>query len=326
MKKLNVLLSFIFILLILSGCSHKSTQTVKVIVPSGAPTLAFLKMMQDEKKIENFQMSYETVNGPDLLAIAMTQKSHQIVVAPTNLGARLYEKSPDYIYAGTLTLGNLYLVSNVETSVSELENKTICAFGQGGTPEILLRKVLELSQVDNVNIQFLNNVDDAALAFEAGTYQYALLAEPALSVLKYKINEDNQANNENKVVYTLLDVQSVYQENVNSSSYPQAGVFIEKDFALKNPDFVNAFLDKLTDSISYLNTNKEDASYLYQNLELSPTYDPNALVNSIDASNIQFLNASESKPLLIDYFNMIYGFNPVLIGGKLPDDAFYLGS
>ncbi|QVK18722.1 ABC transporter substrate-binding protein [Mycoplasmatota bacterium] len=311
MKKNIFVLSFIFVLVILSGCAKESNEKVKVLIPAGAPTLGFVQMIHDDKEILDYDMTYESVSGPDLLVSAITSKSHQIVVAPTNIGAKLYGKSPDYVYAGTLTFGNLYLVSSEEMTIDDLENETIYAFGQGGTPEILLRKVLGDK---NVDIQFLSSVNDVNGGFNAGNYKVVLLAEPILSVVKAK-----------KDVYTVLDLQEEYQKLSGSSSYPQSGVFINKDFASKNEKFVEKFLEKLQSSVQYVNSEKESASDYYIEEELLPQLPKQVLINSIPGSHIEFLNSDDSKPLLEDYFNMILTFKKELIGGKLPNDDFYLG-
>ncbi len=310
MKRLIIVLSFMFILITITGCK-KDIEEVKVLMPSGAPTLGFLQMIHDDEEIMGLPVSYESVSGPDLLNSAMTSKSHQIVVAPTNMGAKLYKINPHYLYAGTLTFGNLYLVSNEALSINDLENETIYAFGEGGTPEILLRKVLGDR---NVSIQFLNSVNDVNYGFTTGSYKVVLLAEPVLSVTKTK-----------KEVHTVIDIQAEYQSLMGTSSYPQAGVFISRDFVSNNEAFVDAFLEKLQKSVEFTNTDKESASDYYIEAGLLPDLPKQVIINAIPGANIEFLNSQASKPLIETYFNMILDFKGQLIGGSLPDDEFYLG-
>jgi len=310
MKKIIFLIGFIFILSSLFGCTKEKETSVKIMIPSGAPTLGFVKMMHDGNKISDYDITYKSVSGPDLLISAMTSASHQIVVAPTNIGAKLYTKNSNYIYAGTLTFGNLYLVSNEDISIDDIGNETIYAFGSGGTPEVLLRQVLG----DKFNnVQFLNSVDDVNAGFSAGMYKVVLLAEPVLSVVKTK-----------KTVYTLLDLQTEYENYSGASSYPQSGIFIDRDFASRHQDFVTKFLETLKDSVQFVNDEKDKASDYYLEEELSPQLPKQVLINSIEGSHIQFLNSVDSKPILEAYFNMILAFKVELVGGKLPDDDFYL--
>ena len=54
------------------------------------------------KKLVIMKLNFESKSGTDPLTVAITSKSHEIVVAPTNLGANLYTKNQD-----------LYLCRNV---------------------------------------------------------------------------------------------------------------------------------------------------------------------------------------------------------------------
>ncbi len=310
MKKILFLL-IISCTLFLVGCTKDSTK-IKIMIPSGAPTLGFVKMIHENEEIMDYKMDYEITSGPDLLVSAMTSKSHQIVIAPTNLGAKIYQSNESYQFAGTITFGNLYLVSNEEFSLNDLENETIYAFGKGGTPEILLKKVLEFNDLDNVNIEFLNGVDDVNVGFNAGTYSHVLLAEPVLSVVKSK-----------KEVYIVSDLQTEYEIISGNNSYPQAGVFIDKDFINKNQKFVEKFLSELQDSINLVNNDKESIADMYISEELSPKFPKQVIIDSIPGSNISFMSSSDSKTIIEDYFKIIQDFNSNLIGGKLPDEEFY---
>ncbi len=311
MKKMIILFSFI--LFILTGCgndSKKDSVTVKVRIPTGAPTLSLVKMIYEDESILDYKVEYESVSGPDQLVSAITSKSHEIVIAPTNVGANLYSKNADYVYAATITFGNLFLVSNKPLTLDKLSEETIYAFGKGSTPEITLRKVLGDREV---NITFLNNVNDVSSGFVAGTYKVALLAEPVLSLTKTKA-----------VVHTVLDLQDEYKKLMGTSSYPQAGIFINQDFAKKHQKFIEAFLEKVRESTEFVNSNKEMTANYYFEKGLLPNLPNEVLVNSIEGSNIGYLSGKDSKVLIEEYFNIILEYNSELIGGKIPDEDFYL--
>lgn len=311
MKKILFFFSMVLFIFIISSCDKGESQTVKIMVPGGAPTLGFVKMKYDNEKILNYNIDYDLTSGPDLLRGAMTSKSHQIVVAPTNMGANLYSRNKTYIYAGTLTFGNLYLVSTEDISLNNLSGKSICAFGKESTPDIILRKVLGNQ---DVKISYSNSGIDVSLLVVAGTCSIALLAEPELSELKEKIN-----------ITTVIDLQEEYEKISQNLAYPQAGIFINKEFANENKEFVEAFLEKLKESVDFLNNEKEKVSDYYQKLKLKPERTKAVLISSIPGSNVGFLSSSESKELIEQYFEIIMEFNPDLIGNKLPDDDFYLG-
>lgn len=311
MKRLFTCLSLILCVLIISSCGKKNDKEVKIMLPSGAPTLGFVKMWYDEEKINNYKLVFESKSGADPLTAAITSKSHEIVVAPTNLGANLYAKNKSYIYAATITFGNLYLVSREEITLDILEGKTINAFGENSTPDIILKQVIGER---NVEITYDNSVNDVVGKFIAGNVDIALLAEPVLSNAKAKI----------KIDLYIIDLQAEYKKLTNQESYPQAGIFINKEFAEKNKEFVSAFLEKVKESVEFVNSEKELVSDYYKKLELLPDFAKEILIDSISGSNINYVDSKNSKPLIETYFSIIMEFNPNLIGGKLPDDDFYL--
>lgn len=309
MKKI-LLVFFLFVsIFIISSCSKDDEKVVKILVPSGAPTLGLVQMWYEVEKIGDYELNFESKSGTDPLTVAFTSKSHEIIIAPSNLGANLFTKSQDYIYAGTLTFGNLYLVSREEITLDNLEGKTINAFGKNSTPDIILKKVLGNR---GVQIDYDNSVNDVLGKFVAGSYDIALLAEPVLS----KLRIDTE-------VY-IIDLQAEYQNITGQDSYPQAGIFINKSFAKNNKKFITSFLEKVVESVDFVNTEKESASDYYKELNLLPDFPKQVLVNSIEGSNIGFVNSKDSKKLIEEYFQIIMEFNPQLIGGKLPDDDFYL--
>jgi NitT/TauT family transport system substrate-binding protein len=284
-------------------------------MPSGGPTYAFLNMMENNTTIENFNLEYESVSGPDLLVAAITSKSNEIVVAPTNVGAKLYNANSGYVFAGTVSFGNLYLVSKENKTMADLENAKILVFGQNSTPDIILRKILQHNNLlDKVTIEYVLDVNDARLAFVNGNYEFVLLAEPVLSLTK-----------KNSTVHVVLDLQEEYKKMTGLNYYPQAGVFIENTFFDRHEAFVKSFLVKLEESIDFVNEQKELAADYYINNEtLKPTLPKDVIISSIPNSNVNFLDAQESKALLNDYLNLLLQFNGNTIGNKLPNDDFYL--
>lgn len=311
MKKFVLVLLSILSMFVLVSCSNKQKEyTVKVRMPLGAPTLGMVKMIHDIDKLADYTIEYDVVNGADLLVSAFTTKSHDFIIAPTNVGAKLYLKSSDYLYAATLTMGNLYLISSEEVTLDSLEGETIQAIGGGSTPEIILRKVIGER---NINIEF---VDASVInsGFIAGTYKHVLIAEPALSMVKTK-----------KSITTIIDLQLEYKEITGIDHYPQAALFVNKEFANKHREFVKNFIDEVKSSVEFVNNEQDIASEYYEEIatELNQNMPQTVIKNSIPGSNIRFVSAKDSKTLINTFFNIVLEFNRELIGNQLPDESFY---
>ena len=82
MRKILLLLCML-LLVLLASCSEQTTK-VSIIVPNGTPYLAIAGLLEEE------QVEIDVVNGPSNLQSALVSASHDIVIAPINLGANLY--------------------------------------------------------------------------------------------------------------------------------------------------------------------------------------------------------------------------------------------
>jgi NitT/TauT family transport system substrate-binding protein len=309
MKKL-LMIATVF-LVALTAC--EAEESVTVLVPNGAPALSQLDIEQAMNEEENPTYTIQTVYGASPLVSAFGSESHDIIYAPTNLGAKLYnDADAPYTFAATVTWGNLYLASNTSLeSLEDLEGKTITAFGQNTTPDIVLSSILDaIDFEDEPQINYVESVDSAIATLGEESDSIALVAEPALSAYEFKTNALN-----------TLDLQEAWLTHVSDSPYPQAGVFVHEDL---DKEHVDAYLDALKESCRLINNDYEAAGDMALILEYPF---PKALMDSmIPRSHIAYEDAFESKESLIGYFEVIKSFNPALIGSQIPDDAFYYDS
>jgi len=309
-KTLSILLSVISLILLVGCNRNQEVKTIHVRIPFGAPTLGMVKMIHDVKTIDNYSIEYDVVSGPDMLVSAFTNKSHEFIIAPTNVGAKLYINKPDYLYAATITMGNLYIISSEEITLDSLVGQTIHAFGAGSTPEIVLRKVIGER---DITIQFEDNTVINS-CFVAGTCKHILIAEPALSMVKTK-----------KDITTIIDLQEEYKKLTGIDHYPQAALFVNKKFADKHKDVVKKFINEVKMSVQFVNNDKDIASAYYEAIasELNQNMPRVVIKNSIPGSNIYFVSGKDSKPLIDTFFSIVLEFNKELIGNKIPDENFY---
>ena len=165
-----------------------------MLVPSGSTAMALAHLVATTPQLGD-HVTYTVqpyVQGSDPLVAAFTSETSQVIVAPTNLGATLYQKELPYQLVATLVWGNLYLISNEELTFDDLAGRKITAFGQGSTPDIVLQTILdEKGILDSVEVEYLASVSDVQSMFAAGEIDVAVIAEPSLSVLKTKIENVN---------------------------------------------------------------------------------------------------------------------------------------
>lgn len=235
--------------LTLTGCSAQETdsssgtgteqepaaaETIKVLVPSGAPALGMLGAFdQDGIKIE-------VVEGTDVITaeLAKSDSSYDVIVAPVNLGVKVWSQTETYALDGILTWGNLYMVGTEENQWEQADVK-IAAFGEGAVPGMVFGKVLpEASE----KAEYYPSVAEAQQALLAGQADCALLAQPAAAAAIAKGKEQDLD------LQIIADLQSLWQEEEQSQEkgYPQAAVFVKQSDAAKADtvmEKVTAFLD-----------------------------------------------------------------------------------
>jgi len=290
-------------MVVLFGCTAEETVIYSVIAPNGSPALAQMYLQNDSE-----HYAVDIVSGPDPLLAAFGSGSHDFIFAPTNLGAKLYTASQDYILVAAVTFGNYYLVTDSADTfdIDSLEGKDIVVFGQNQTSDIILRYILSENEVTST-YSYVADVATALSSFVADNTKIVMVAEPSLSVLLSSHPD-----------LDVIDLQTEYEAITGSSSYPQAGVFAK---ATLDHDAINQFLTDLQNSIQQVNQNVADSATL--GVELGYGFSYNVLVSAIPNSHLMYRSALDVRTSLEAYFSIIMDLNPVLIGNALPVDSFY---
>ncbi|HBP26271.1 MAG TPA: hypothetical protein DD618_04895 [Acholeplasmatales bacterium] len=314
MKKILVLL----IGLMLVGCGSKQIENnVSVIVPSGIPLLAVGNLIGTKN------VTIEDVNNSSLLVAAMTSKSHDIIVAPLNLGAKAFiEGGSDYQLAGILTFGNTYVITRKThglASVSDLSGKSLMAYGQNSTPDIVLKAALAAGSVmANISYQasvnlvlpfFLTNTSDPDDESNCD-YPFILAAEPVISALE--INYGLELN--------ILDLQDVLESEI--ARIPQAGVFVNPDSA--HPADIDVFLELLQENTEELDDDPDAyAVLIVEKHSYFSNLTAETIARAIPRSHIDYVAVSGDESFLADYFALLNEHNPGILGGSVPEEGFY---
>jgi NitT/TauT family transport system substrate-binding protein len=310
MKKILCLIILAFALV---GCESKENKDITILVPNGIPLIA-LGDLVDEYQVE-------TVVGPELLVSGLISKSHDLIIAPLNLGAKLYlNNSSTYKLAALITFGNTYLVSrkstNLET-IQDVDDEEILAYGRNAVPDLILKKALDFSNV-NVQIIYQNGIDEVIPFFVSNpnnpnniletTPKYILAAEPYLT--KLELDYQMELN--------ILDLQEV----LGDKFIPQAAIFINPES--KHYDWLEEVLKKVKNNILSLNQDpKSYAEKITSKHQYFKNLGAKTIEHCIPRSNINYLVARENINLCEAFFQMLNDYNPNLLGGQIPNQEFY---
>ena len=205
--------------LTLTACSTaKQEEPIKVLTPMGAPSLSLLGLYGNDK------VTMETVDGADTLAAELSKEdgSYDIIVAPINQGAALMNKGKsNYTLSQVVTWGNLYIVGTSDDALDK--EGTFAVFGEKAVPQKVLNASMDLSTIKATPTYF-NSVNDVQAQLLSGKASVGLMAEPAATATIAKAKEKGI---ELKII---KDLQKEYKEknNLESSGYPQAALFVKK--------------------------------------------------------------------------------------------------
>lgn len=320
MKKIiTVLVSFFLcffsIQVVYARGAKETSQVVRIVAPNGGPGIAISKLAADTAMIGKTSITYEVVDGADLLQSKILSNEADLAIVPTNLASILYAKTADITYLATVVWGNLYCIStdsNIKT-MQDIKGKTIYSFGRGLTPDITVREVFTKNGIDiekDVKIEYLPSVQDIASVILSGKANIAIIAEPVLSQILTKKSD----------AHIICNIQEEWK-HLFGESYPQAGLIVRNSFLKQNSQFIKTFLEKLKSSITWINDNPAQAAeYASKIMNLPPVP---VVQKAIPGLTISFASARESKQALEKYFTVLSQTDIKFIGGKLPAEDFY---
>lgn len=278
----------------LAACSSGENEEVKlepvkILCPTGAPGLSLLGALNNDLVTVDF------VEGTDVLTAEMAKEDseYDIIVAPTNLGAKIYTNSPNYNLDAVLTWGNLYLVGKEGV---DLSTANIAAFGEGAVPGMVFKNVYD---VDTMNVNWYNSVQEAQQALLTGQVDAALLAQPVAAATIAKGSE--QGLN----LSVVSDLQELWQttNEMDIKGFPQASLFVKKDSEEK----VSYVLDGIK---TFLNSVDDEAiSSAIEAVGADKLGIPNAqlAVKTWKAQNINYVSGKDAKKdieAFLKVFNM----------------------
>lgn len=289
---------------------------VRVAALSGSTGLGMAKLMNDaEAQTTVNRYTFDVYDAPETLLPEITAKKYDIAALPTNVAAKLYNKTNGELQILAVnTLGVLYMLEigtqNVK-SVADLSGKTVYTTGQGSTPEYALKYILEKSGVTDCNIVFETTADLVVTHAEEGAV--LMLPEPKVTAVKGQLQN----------VTVALDMTAEWNK-VCDTPMAQGCVVVTKDFAKANPEAVAQFLKEYEASINFVKNNVDEASQMVAKFKIIPKAPLAA--KAIPNSNLTFLAGSNMKDTLVPFYQVLFNAEASSIGGKLPVNDFYYGA
>ncbi|MFP4286547.1 MAG: ABC transporter substrate-binding protein [Candidatus Izemoplasmataceae bacterium] len=309
MKKIGLLIS-LMMLSILCACTEEDIEkdTYSLMVPNGSTSIAQVYMESNKTSLP-FNYDVERVSGPESLTAAFTNESHDFIIAPSVLGAKLYQTGVNYKLVGTVSYGNLFLVSSSQMEgINDLKDKDIVAFGQLTTPDIILKKILdEHGLLEDATIDYVSSSQATLLELIRDDTQIVLMSEPFLSNAKEALDNLN-----------VLNLSQLWESDLSFPNFPQAALYANNDLS---DDAIVEFTFHFQAAIDHVNNHPDQAAQFAETLNYP--IDSSIIESSIPNSQLMFKTAMDARTDFESFYQVIFDYNKVLIGSQLPGDDYY---
>ena len=313
------LIPCLIILFIVSCNQHKKTPAIITATLNGPSAMAMIRMIEEKPFIEgNIPTEYIIKNEPGQVRAMLLEGKIDFAMVPSTMAALLYNKEKKYILAAIPVWGTLYLFGT-DTSIhtwKDLKGKKISLMARGMSPDIVFRYLAIRNGLDPekdmlLDYSFPSHIE-LANAIAAEVSDLGVISEPLVTLVMQK----------NTSVRPLMDLNAEWQNNFGDSiPFPQTALLVKRELAEKSPSLVDEYLSLLRESIEWVNQNPSDASVLIVKHNILP--DTLSALNSIPRCNLKYSDAYQEIAGIKEYLKVFYIFNPMIIGGKMPDEKFF---
>lgn len=274
-------------------------------------------------------VEFRSWKDPDQLRVlALDAKSDvDFVAMPTNVAANLYNRGVKLQLVNVSTWGVLWMVSreaNLKT-LADFKGKEILMPFRADMPDIVFQVLAEKQGLDvkrDFTLRYVGSPLDAMQMLITRRADHALLAEPAVSVALRK-TKSFPVSVIAPELYRSANLQEEWGRlTQRPARIPQAGM-VALGRALADPALVEKFQKAYAASLAWCEKHPEECGKLVAKRVDMLT--PEGVADSVRVDNAVFVTAREAKPELEFFFGLLHARQPALVGGKLPDAAFYFG-
>lgn len=238
MKKTLLLIPII----LLSSCGENNS--IKIICPKGAPSIAFYNYSKDS----NFETNDQPTN---IVSFLRNNSPYDAVIIDTITGIKSIQKDNSFKIAATITFGNYFIVKTKDTVPDTfIEGSKITLFGKNQTPDLLFKYLYG----ENYDISYVDSSTDAKALLQSPDEHsdYIFLAQPAIYAAmqvnkQAKIVENVQEKYKVKTGNKIIQASIFVKSSLSNALIDEFLNKIEKQIndGLQNPNLIKEGMDKL---------------------------------------------------------------------------------
>ncbi len=305
------LLGVVCILLLLVSTAFASEAPVRIMGLKGPTSMGMVHMLQNEN------YSFTAAGSPDEVVAGLANGTVDIAAVPANLASVLYNKTEGKIKALNInTLGVLYIVELGDSvqSIADLKGKTILSAGMGASPEYALRYILTkngLNPDTDLSVEFKSEHTEIVSALLNRQATIAVLPQPFVTVAQSQVEG----------LRVAIDLNKAWEEINPDTAFVTGVTVVQSAFLEQYPEKVQAFLQDYAQSVELALADVDSTSMLIEKLDILKA--PIAK-KALPYCNICYIDGIEMQEKLSAYLEVLYNANPKSVGGKLPNEDFYV--
>lgn len=265
--------------------------------------------------------SFKVWRNPDEMRAGLTSGEMQAVVLPVQVAASLYNRGFPLRLLNVMTNGLLYVISG-DTAISgfaDLKGKRLAVPFRNDMPDLVVARLLKQSGLtpgSDLTVETTGSPVEAIQMLLADRVEAVLAPEPAISAA---IMRGKAAG---KTIARVIDIQKAWGEvSGGQPILAQAGLALANAFTDANPGLAEALQAALEKTAEAVNAAPDAAAADAADALEMPAP---VIAASVSTSNLVATRASAMRAEIESMLTTLSDADPALIGGKLPDDGFYL--
>jgi NitT/TauT family transport system substrate-binding protein len=334
-KALAGLLLLVAVLVSAVACGSSTSTTtgakldkLTLVAPPGPMAIPMAYIAANNKLADVADQTEVVIwENADQLKAILAGGQGDFVTVPSNNAATFYNKGVKlqllYISVWNIT----YLITSVAQAVSftDIKGQSLVVPFQGSVPDVMFQYLATKAGLDPAKdfaLRYATDPTEAAQLLVSGQVQNAVLSEPLATAVVLQ-SKDKPAPLRRALAFDKAWAATVGEDqSVDAVLTPIAGV-VATASVLDKPEVIAAFEREYAAAVDWLLANPEEAGQLLETQ--LPQLGVKAAVMTASLKNItwQHRTAQEAKPSLQAFYTALMDLSPAVIGGKLPDDAFY---
>ena len=309
--------------LVAAGCGQvsnkkqeSSAMPEKIVIqaPLAPPTTPLFKFAKDGT-LNGAKLELIIYKSVEEATTRIAKGEADFTVLPLNVAAKLYNKQVDISLANVSTWGILYLLTTDSQVANwqDLKGKELYVGAQGSSPDVLTQYFISKNGMksDDIKLSYLSSPEIAQLMIN-GLVKNAVLPEPQATQV---IINNSQA----RIARDFFADWQIFEGK--EAKLPQAGMVVRNEFAASYPKAVSEFQKAYQGAVEWTVANPAEAASLAAANMNTPAP---VFIKSMERTRLFFATGTEASVDVKTYLSRLLDISPDMVGGKLPDEKFFL--